>query len=135
MNQFSSVAQFLERALERGMVQALPTNIVDKDDGFELSVKVPGVARKDIVVDINGRVVKVAVNQMVQSVEGTPEQPASPKGVHLAEFAIPSKAERSFEFREALDADAAKLDLADGVLTVWVAYQTRGTKRTLTLND
>lgn len=144
MNQFSSISQLIERALDRATAQALPTNIVDKNDGFELSVKVPGVSRKDIVVDIQGRVLKIAITKAAapnteqapsSEAQTAPEQVQAKRVVHLGEFAIPVQAERAFEFREALDAEGASLDLTDGILTISVAYQTRGTKRTLTLAE
>lgn len=142
MNQFSSISQLIERALDRATAQALPTNIVDKNDGFELSVKVPGVSRKDIVVDIQGRILKIAItkasasnSEQAPEAQTATEQVQAKRVVHLGEFAVPVQAERAFEFREALDAEGASLDLTDGILTISVAYQTRGTKRTLTLGE
>ena len=139
MNQFSSISHLIDRALDRTIALALPTNIVETNDGFALSVKMPGVSRKDIVVDIQGRVVKIAINKGQSSAQSTADQglpsPVAPRGVHLVEFDVPVKAERAFEFREALDADAAKLDLVDGILTIYVGYQMRGSKRTLTLGE
>ena len=140
---FSVFSQMIDHAMER----ALPTNIVYKDDGFYISVKVPGIARKDISVDIQGRTLRVSINKAIVSVEcpveknvehvTTEKSPAlSPICVvHLAEFDIPSKAERTFQFREALDADAASIDLTAGVLTISVTYQLRGSKRTLMLDQ
>ena len=139
MNQFSSISHLIDRALDRNLYQALPTNIVEKSDGFSLSVKVPGVSRKDIAVDIQGRIIKVTINKGLSSAQNSVEQglplPLAPRGVHLAEFDVPVKAERAFEFREVLDADAATLDLTDGILIISVGYQMRGSKRTLTLGE
>lgn len=139
MNQFSSISHLIDRALDRTMYQALPTNIIETSDGFALSVKVPGVSRKDIVVDIQGRIVKITVNKGQSPTQHNADQgvpsPVTGRGVHLVEFEAPIKAERAFEFREALDAEAATLDLADGILTISVGYQMRGSKRTLTLSE
>lgn len=126
--QFAALTQFIDRALDR----SLPTNIVDKGEGFEIAVKVPGVARKDIAVDIQGRFVKVSVGKAASSVS---DDNSAVPAVHLAEFEVPARAERVFQFREALDTESAALDLKDGILTIGVAYQQRGSKRTLTLAD
>lgn len=143
MTQFSVFSQLFDRAMER----ALPTNVVEKNDVFEISIKVPGVSRKDITVDIQGRVVKVAVRKntipVAVPVKTDPEDSsienthtATPTCVlHLAEFDIPVEAERAFQFREALDADSAALDLADGILTISVMPQQRSNKRTLTFSE
>lgn len=141
MTQFSVLSQLMDRALDR----SLPSNIVEKDDAFEISVRVPGIARKDIAVDIQGRFVKVSINKLARTPEpgATAEQgeqnAAQPtiasRVVHMAEFDVPAKAERMFQFRETLDAEAASLDLTDGILKITVGYLQRGTKRTLTLGD
>lgn len=143
MTQFSVLSQLIDRAMER----VLPTNVVEKNDGFEIFVKVPGVSRKDIAVDIQGRVVKVSVSKnaapAASSVKTGPDEvpienahTATPGCVfHVAEFDIPAKAERSFQFREALDADSAALDLADGILKISVTPQLRSSKRTLTFSE
>ncbi len=125
--QFAALTQFIDRALDR----SLPTNIVDKGEGFEIAVKVPGVARKDIAVDIQGRFVKVSVGKAATEAQ----EPSALPTVHLAEFEVPARAERVYQFREALDADSAALELQDGILKIGVAYQQRGSKRTLTLAD
>lgn len=125
--QFAALTQFIDRALDR----SLPTNIVDKGEGFEIAVKVPGVARKDIAVDIQGRFVKVSIGKAATAVE----EPSAAPMMHLTEFEVPARAERVFQFRESLDADSAALDLQDGILKIGVAYQQRGNKRTLTLAD
>ena len=137
MTQLLPISNLFERALERPMRQILPTNIVETDDGFTLSVKVPGVSRKSIAVDILGRIVKISVNTTIKDDEKAAKQESSlssPRSVHLVEFDAPVKAERAFEFRDALDAEAATLDFTDGILTLSVGYQMRGSKRTLTLN-
>lgn len=125
--QFAALTQFIDRALDR----SLPTNIVDKGEGFEIAVKVPGVARKDIAVDIQGRFVKVSVGKAATE----SSEPSALPAVHLAEFEVPARAERVYQFREALDTDSAALELQDGILKIGVAYQQRGSKRTLTLAD
>lgn len=125
--QFAALTQFIDRALDR----SLATNIVDKGEGFEIAVKVPGVARKDIAVDIQGRFVKVSVGKEAAE----PQESSVLPTVHLAEFEVPARAERVYQFREALDADSASLELQDGILKIGVAYQQRGSKRTLTLAD
>lgn len=125
MSQFL-LSQLIDRALDRG----LPANIVDSNDGFEISVKVPGVAKSDISVDIQGRVVTVAVNKSASEEQS---QEAPRRTVHMLEYDIPAKAERSFQFRETLDAESASLELADGILKINVGYLQRAGKRTLTV--
>ncbi len=126
-SQFAALTHFIDRALDR----SLPTNIVDKGEGFEIAVKVPGVARKDIAVDIQGRFVKVSVGKAATD----PQESSALPAAHLVEFEVPARAERVYQFREALDADSAALELQDGILKIDVAYQQRASKRTLTLAD
>jgi HSP20 family protein len=138
MNQFSTLTNLIDRAMERAIDKTLPTNIIENNDGFELLVKVPGISRNDISVDIQGRVVKVSISKMASqetaaATEHVSDAEMTHRNVHLSEFEVPTKAERSFQFREALDADSATLKLEDGILTIMVAYQTRSSKRTLTL--
>lgn len=127
----AAIAQMLERAFDRTLDRSLPTNIVNHNDVFELSIKVPGVSRNDIAVDIDGRTVTVTVNKETP-VEAVGVTSSKPTGVPvLAEYNVPVKAERVFQFREMLDAESASLVLADGILTIKVAQQLRGNKRTL----
>lgn len=131
----AAIAQMLERAfdrtLDRTLDRSLPTNIVNHNDVFELSIKVPGVSRNDIAVDIDGRTVTVTVNKETP-VEAVGVTSSKPTGVPvLAEYNVPVKAERVFQFREMLDAESASLVLADGILTIKVAQLLRGNKRTL----
>lgn len=136
MNQFSSLFRPFDRTFEHAIYPVLPTNIIEKPEGFVLSVKVPGIARKDVAVDIQGRTVKIVINTEKSPIAGEQERPRQAEAeCHLVEFAVPLKAERIFEFREALDADAASLELNNGILTIVVGYQTRNSKRTLTLNE
>lgn len=126
----AAITQILERALDLKLDRSLPTNITNHNDVFEMNIKVPGVSRDDIAVDIDGRTVTVTVNKEtpVEAVGTTEKQEGVPV---MVEYQVPTKAERVFQFREMLDAESAKLTLANGILTVKVAQQLRGNKRTM----
>ena len=107
----------------------LPLHVVENQDGYVIQARVPGVAKKDIQVDIQGRYLKIVV-------QPTQEQPAADGNrVVLSEFDTVGRAERVLQFREGLDADSASLALADGVLTIRVASPVQRNRRTLTLSD
>jgi HSP20 family protein len=102
---------------------------VENQDGYVIQARVPGVAKKDIQVDIQGRYLKIVV-------QPAQEQPAADGNrVVLSEFDTVGRAERVLQFREGLDADSASLALADGVLTIRVASPVQRNRRTLTLSD
>lgn len=107
----------------------LPLHVVENQDGYVIQARVPGVAKKDIQVDIQGRYLKIVV-------QPAQEQPAADGNrVVLSEFDNAGRAERVLQFREGLDADSASLALSDGVLTIRVASPVQRNRRTLTLND
>ena len=107
----------------------LPLLVVENQDGYVIQARVPGVAKKDIQVDIQGRYLKIVV-------QPAQEQPAADGNrVVLSEFDTVGRAERVLQFREGLDADSASLALADGVLTIRVASPVQRNRRTLTLSD
>ena len=107
----------------------LPLHVVENQDGYDIQARVPGVAKKDIQVDIQGRYLKIVV-------QPAQEQPAvDGNRVVLSEFDTVGRAERVLQFREGLDADSASLALADGVLTIRVASPVQRNRRTLTLSD
>ena len=107
----------------------LPLHVVENQDGYVIQARVPGVAKKDIQVDIQGRYLKIVV-------QPAQEQPAADGNrVVLSEFDTVGRAERVLQFREGLDADSASLALADGVLTIRVASPVQRNRRTLTLSD
>ena len=107
----------------------LPLHVVESQDGYVIQARVPGVAKKDIQVDIQGRYLKIVV-------QPAQEQPAADGNrVVLSEFDTAGRAERVLQFREGLDADSASLALSDGVLTIRVASPVQRNRRTLTLND
>ena len=107
----------------------LRLHVVENQDGYVIQARVPGVAKKDIQVDIQGRYLKIVV-------QPAQEQPAADGNrVVLSEFDTVGRAERVLQFREGLDADSASLALADGVLTIRVASPVQRNRRTLTLSD
>lgn len=121
----SLFSQLIDRALER----ALPTNIIERNDGFDIQVRVPGVAKKDITVDIQGHKVRISVQESQESSVSTSDI------VHLTEFSPSVVGEREFHFRDTLDADSASIELHAGILTLHVGLLQRGGKRTLTFGE
>lgn len=110
------------------LFDGMPLNVSETQDGYTVQARLPGVARKDIQVDVQGRYLKITV----QPSEANPS--TSSKRALLSEFHTIGQAERMLQFRDALDAESASLALEDGILTLKVASAIQQNRRTLTLS-
>ena len=89
-----------ERFLSDSMFQPLARGArIEQDDGaWTLSLDVPGVAREQLSIDVDGAVVRV------KTVDGAPRQ-----------------YQAAYEFPTEIDAEATTAKLENGVLTLTVA--------------
>jgi HSP20 family protein len=88
--------RFLTDALFQPVARA--AKVEQDDEAWTLSLDVPGVAREQIAIDVDGTVVSV------KTVEGAPRQYKA-----------------AYEFPADIDADATSAKLENGVLTLTVA--------------
>ena len=89
--------RFLSESLFQPAARATAT-VDQKDDAWTLSLDVPGVAREQLAIDVDGAVV------VVKTVDGAPRQYRA-----------------AYEFPAEIDADATTAKLENGVLTLTVA--------------
>lgn len=89
-----------ERFLNESLFQpaAGGARVEQKDDTWTLSLDVPGVAREQLAIDVDGPVVSI------RTVEGAPRQYRA-----------------AYEFPAEIDAEATSAKLENGVLTLTVA--------------
>jgi HSP20 family protein len=90
-------------------------DVVETDAAYVLSVEIPGVAREDVELSADGRVLEVS---------GARPQPAD------GSFALMERSygafRRTFELPAPIDSDAVSAELVAGVLTVTVPKRTAG---------
>lgn len=98
--------------MERKSYECAPaTNIIEKNEGFELQMAVPGVDKKDIKIDLEKNILSI-----------TSEKTAKEKdeeGVKYSrrEFAYGTFC-RSFNLPDTIDTEKIKAEVKDGILTV-----------------
>lgn len=100
-----------DRLFRRGLGDGVsghfpPVNIAENDDAYVIQARVPGLAKDDIAIELEGR--KLTISGEHKRVE--------------AEYAREERAtgrfERSFTFRHALATDKIEAVVKDGILTV-----------------
>lgn len=98
--------------MERKNYECAPsTNIVEKNEAFELHMAVPGVSKKDIKIDLEKNILSISSEKSVKekSDDGTKYT--------RREFAYGTFC-RSFTLPETIDSDNIKAEVKDGILTV-----------------
>jgi HSP20 family protein len=89
------------------------TNIEEREDGFEFTMEMPGLAKKDVEVTLENDTLVVKGEKVEKSEE------KEDKGILRREIRS-SKFERSFSLGKQLDHDSIKARMADGILTITV---------------
>jgi HSP20 family molecular chaperone IbpA len=97
---------------ERRLPRVKPaTDIIEKEDGFYIYVDLPGVAKKDLVIDLNEDEIKVS---------GKAEYDA-PEGRKLAHVEFGGgEYFRSFTISHIVDKERIRATLKDGVLELFL---------------
>ena len=110
-NDLAEVQNEFDRLFRRGLGDGVsghfpPVNIAENDDAYVIQARVPGLAKDDIAIELEGR--KLTISGEHKRVE--------------AEYAREERAtgrfERSFTFRHALATDKIEAVVKDGILTV-----------------
>jgi HSP20 family protein len=83
-----------------------PANIAENDDSYLVEARVPGLAKEDITVELDGRKLTIRGENKRDAANYSREERAT------------GKFERSFTFKHALAADSIKAEVKDGILTV-----------------
>lgn len=100
------------RVEERRLPRVKPaTDIIEKEDGFYIYVDLPGVSKKDLVIDLNEDEVKVSGKAEYDSPEGR-------KLAHV-EFGG-GEYFRSFTISHIVDKERIRATLKDGVLELYL---------------
>jgi HSP20 family protein len=81
-------------------------NISETDDNYTVEARIPGLAKEDVTVELEGRKLTIRGEHKREDAQYGREERA------LGKF------ERSFTFKHALATDAIQAEVKDGVLTV-----------------
>jgi HSP20 family protein len=87
------------------------TNILEKDDSFELHMAVPGVKKEDVKIDLEKNVLSISSEKKAEKTEEV-EGKYSRREFLYGTFC------RSFTLPETINVDKIKADLKDGILKV-----------------
>ena len=106
---YNPAGRTLERFLNNALVQSRQpaTQYTQDDAAFHLSMDVPGLAREQLLIQIEDAVVRI------QSREGAPRQ-----------------YQAAYEFAQDIDADSSEAKLENGVLTLKLAKKVPHSKAT-----
>jgi HSP20 family protein len=116
-------SQFLGRGAAAD--NALRADVFETDSGYTLRLDVPGVAKENVNVSIEDKLVKIEVNFTNTAVEGEKA---------LRGERVVGEASRSFRFPVALDAEAASATQEHGVLTLTLPKKATSALKRVTIN-
>lgn len=83
-----------------------PANIAENDDSYLVEARIPGLAKEDISVELEGRKLTIRGEHKRDTANYSREERAT------------GKFERSFTFKHAVAVDSIKAEVKDGILTV-----------------
>ncbi len=104
---------------------ALRVDVAETDAAYVARFDVPGVAKENIDVTVEDKLVKIEVNFATASAEGEKS---------LRTERLSGKASRTLRFPVALDSDAAKAAHELGVLTLTLPKKVTAAQKRLTIN-
>lgn len=111
------MSESASRVEERRLPRVKPaTDIIEKEDGFYIYVDLPGVAKSDLVIDLNEDEIKVSGKADYEAPEGR-------KLAHV-EFGA-GEYFRSFTISHIVDKERIRATLTDGVLELYLPRQER----------
>ena len=94
----------------KGMV--MPVDIKEFEDKYDVKVELPGIDRKDIVLDLHKNSLKIEAEKMLEK-----DDENSKKKYHKSEFRY-GKYQRTLYFPEDVDVDKCDATLKNGVLSI-----------------
>ncbi len=137
---FSAMDQLHDRMnrmfAEYGRLRALPaawdigdagpgTNLYDAGDHFEMRVEVPGMAKEDLNLKLQGNYLEIRGTRKADTPEGY--------SAHRVERGAASFT-RSFTLPSEVDATKVEASLADGILTIKMPKSEAAKPRQITIN-
>ena len=114
-------------ALARDALRSPSLDVAETEAGYKVVLDLPGVAKNDIQITIDGRRVSVSAQSQREQTKKDGER------VIYRERAA-SHFARSFTLTESIDQEASKAKYDKGVLTLELAKQRHGGARSLTIN-
>jgi HSP20 family protein len=114
---------FAQPTADSAPVRRPAIDVSESDSGYVVTLDVPGVAREDVKVSVDGRRVSVVAEAAAPAADGdaaTAEAAKPAERVILRERAVPSFA-RSFMLQSEIDQSASQAKLDNGVLTLTLA--------------
>ena len=102
-------------------------DVAESDAGYNVSLDLPGVAKEDVKIAIDGRHISVSAKSQREETQRDGER------LIYRERAAASF-ERSFALPEEIDEDASLAKLDNGVLSLTLAKKRLAPARTLTVN-
>ena len=108
-----------------GSDTALRADVAETDANYVVRFDVPGVAKENIAVTVEDKLVKVEVNFATAAAEGEKL---------LRSERLVGQTTRSFRFANAIDSDAATATHEQGVLTLTLPKKVLAAQKRLTIN-
>lgn len=102
---------FLEQEVE-GL--AMPVDLKEYEDAYDLKVEIPGIKKDDIYIDINKSSIKIDAHKECEK-----EETDKKKKCHKTEFKY-GHYSRTLYFPHDVSVKNAKADLKDGILKVYL---------------
>ncbi len=98
--------------MERRSYDCVPsTNILEKNDSFELQVALPGVKKQDVKIDLEKNILSISSEKKAE------EKPEDGTKYSRREFVYGSFC-RSFTLPDTIEVEKIKADMTDGILKV-----------------
>lgn len=98
--------------MERKSYDCAPsTNVLEKNDSFELQLALPGVKKQDIKIDLEKNILSISSEKKADEASGDGTKYSRKEFVY-GTFC------RSFTLPETIDIEKIKADMADGILKV-----------------
>ncbi len=98
--------------MERRAYDCAPsTNILEKNDGFELHMAVPGVKKEDVKIDLEKNILSISSEKKAEDNDETQFK------YNRREFVYGTFC-RTFTLPDTIDAEKIKADMTDGILKV-----------------
>jgi len=121
---FDQVFREFDRDLPLTSFGAAPAEFSEEEGRFVLKVEVPGVAEKDIHVDLHQGVLTVSAERTVEGPAGYTPRRRERSDVRFS---------RSYALGDRVDPELTSAEVKDGVLTVSLAKSTRAQKKSITV--
>ena len=130
------LARMFDRLLDAGALEGAPAahspslDVAESEGGYAVSIDLPGVAKDDVKITIDGR--RIDVSAQAQREQSHSDGAEAPRLIHR-ERSSRSFA-RSFTLPQEVDQDASQAKLDNGVLRLNLAKKRTAANKHLTVN-